>query len=31
MTLAEERLRAEITKRILLEADLDGQIAEAMA
>ena len=31
MTLAEERLRAEITERILREADLDGQVAEAVA
>jgi hypothetical protein len=31
MTLAEERLRAQITERILREADLDGQVAEALA
>ena len=31
MTLAEERLRAQITDRILREADLDGQVAEAVA
>jgi hypothetical protein len=31
MTLAEERLRAQITERILNDADLDGQVAEAVA
>ena len=31
MTLAEERLRAQITERILRDADLDGQVAEAVA
>ena len=31
MTLTEERLRAEITERILRDADLDGQVAEAVA
>ena len=31
MTLAEERLRAQITERILSEADLNGQVAEAVA
>ena len=31
MALTEERLRAEITERILREADLDGQVAEAVA
>jgi hypothetical protein len=31
MTVAEERLRAQITERILREADLDGQVAEAVA
>ena len=31
MSLAEERLRTEITERVLREADLDGQVAEAVA
>ena len=31
MTLAEKRLRAEITERILREANLDAQVAEALA
>ena len=31
MTVTEERLRAEITERILSEADLGGQVAEAVA
>ena len=31
MTLAEEKLRAQITERILREADLDRQVAEAVA
>ena len=31
MALTEERLRAEITERILRDADLDGQVAEAVA
>ena len=30
MALTEERLRAEITERILRDADLDGQVAEAV-
>ena len=31
MSLAEERLRTEITERVVREADLDGQVAEAVA
>jgi hypothetical protein len=31
ITLTEERLRAQITERILRDADLDGQVAEAVA